>query len=57
MKSSGYKVRGCPGSILGLVVKIEKRAYILYIYIVYVLYAYYISYILNKYVELKGSGI
>ena len=47
--SSGNKVRGCPGSISGRVLKIEKSMhniyvlYILYIiYIVYILFAYYI---------------
>ena len=55
MTSSGYKVRGCPGSIPGWVLKKEK-AYILYmyyisicniycIYILCILYILYISYI------------
>ena len=64
MTSSGYKVRGCPGSIPGLVLKKEKSIQLLYvlyflyvIYIVYILYAYYISYILHIYVESKVSGI
>ena len=64
MTSSGYKVRGYPGSLPGWVLKIEKSIrliyvlYILYvIYIVYILYAYYISYILHIYVESKVSGI
>ena len=56
--SSGYKVRGCPGSIPGGVLKEEKsmhNIYVLYflygIYIVYILYAYYIYiYILHIYV-------
>ena len=62
--SSGYKVRGCPDSIPGWVLKKEKsrhNVYVLYIlyviYIVYILYAYYISYILHIYVESKVSGI
>ena len=64
MTSSGYKVRGCPSSIPGWVLKKEKSQqliYVLYIlyemYIVYILYAYYISYILHIYVESKVSGI
>ena len=63
MTSSGYKVRGCPGSIPGWVLKKEKThliyvLYVLYvIYIVYILYAYYISYILHIYVESKLSGM
>ena len=64
MTSSGYKVRGCPGSIKGWFLKKEKSLhiinvlYILYvIYIVYTLYAYYISYILHIYVESKVSGV
>ena len=64
MTSSGYKVRGCPGSIPGWVMKKIKsihNIYILYIlyviYIVYILYEYYISYILHIYVESKVSGI
>ena len=66
MTSSGYKVRGCPSSIPGWVVKVKKEKrkqliyvlYILYvIYIVYILYAYYTSYILHIYVESKVSGI
>ena len=67
MTSYGYKVRGCPGSIPGLILKKEKKEksthliyvlYILYvIYIVYILYACYISYILHLYVESKVSGI
>ena len=64
MTSSGYKVRGCPGSIPGRVLKKEKDTYILYvlyilyvIYIANILYAYYISYILHIYVESKVSGI
>ena len=63
MTSSGYKVRGCPGSIPGWVLKKEKKdtSYIciknLYvIYIIHILYAYYISYILHIYVESKVSG-
>ena len=58
--SSGYKVRGCAGSIPGGVLKEEKNMhnifvlYILYgIYTVYILYAYYIYiyiYILHIYV-------
>ena len=62
---SGYKVRGCPGSIPGWVLKKEKNMhnifvlYILYvIYIVYKLYAYYIyKYMLHIYVESKVCGI
>ena len=61
--SSGYKVRGCPGSIPGWVMKKEKsihNIYVLYIlyviYIVYILYAYYI-YILHIYIESKVCGI
>ena len=63
MTSSGYKVRECPGSILGWVMKNEKSMHLIYvlyiyvIYIVYILYAYSISYILHIYVELKVSGI
>ena len=65
MTSSGYKVRGCPGSIPCWVLKKENKSihliyelYMLYvIYIVYILYAYYISYILHIYVESKVSGI
>ena len=64
MTSSGYKVRRCPGSIPGWVLKKEKsmhNIYVLYIlyviYIVYILFAYYISYILHIYVESKVSGI
>ena len=64
MTSSGYQVRGCPGSIPGLVLKKEKsihRIYVLYILyvrdIVYILYAFYISYILHIYVESKVSSI
>ena len=67
MTSSGYKVRGCPGSIQGWFLKKEKKEkriylihllYILYVkYIVYILYAYYISYILPIYVESKVCGI
>ena len=56
MTSSEYKVRGCPGSIPGWVLKKEKSIhlkyvlYILYvIYILCILYAYYISYILHIY--------
>ena len=62
--SSGYKVRECPGSIPGWVLKKEKSQqfiyvlYILYVkYIVYILYAYYISYILHINVKSKVSGI
>ena len=63
--SSGYKVRGCPGSIPGWVLKEEKSMhninvlYILYvIYIVYILYAYYIDIdILHIYVESKVCSI
>ena len=69
--SSEYKVRGCPGSIKGWVLKKSIHLiYVLYIfyviymvdilyviYIVYILYAYYISYILHIYVESKVSGI
>ena len=63
--SSGYKVRGCPGSIPGWVLKKEKsmhNIYVLYILyvinIVYILYAYYIYiYILHIYVESKVCGI
>ena len=63
MTSSGYKVRGCPGSIQGWV--LNKKGihfiyvlYILYVIdIVYILYAYYISYILHTFVESKVSGI
>ena len=65
MRSSGYKVRGCPDSIAGWVLKKEKKGihliyvlYILYvIFIVYILYCYYISFILHIYVESKVSGI
>ena len=67
MTSSGYKVRGCPSTKPGRVLKKEKKKkrkqliyvlYILYvIYIVYILYAYYISYILHIYVESKVNGI
>ena len=62
MTSSGYKVRGCPGSIPGWVLKKEKKhtSYICIIYLIcniYILYAYYISYILHIYVESKVSGI
>ena len=64
MTWSGYKVRGCPGSIPGWVLKKEKRIHLIYelnilyvIYIVYILYAYYISYILHIYVESKVGGI
>ena len=65
MTSSGYKVRGCPSSIPGWVLKKAKKKennlymyYISYvIYIVYNLCAYYKSYILHIYVESKGSGI
>ena len=49
MTSSGYKVRGFPGSIPGWVLKKEKSIHLIYvlyilcvIYIVYILYAYYI---------------
>ena len=65
MTSSGYKVRGCPGSIPGRAFEKRKKhtsyIYILYIlyviYIVYTLYAYYIFYILHIYVESKVRGI
>ena len=64
MISSGYKVRGCPGSIPGRALKKEKSIHLIYIlyilyviYIVYILYAYYIFYILHIYVESKVSGI
>ena len=51
MTSSGYKVRGCPGSIKGWVLKKSIHLiYVLYIlfviYIVYILYVIYIVYIL-----------
>ena len=64
MTSSGYRSRGCPGSIPGWFLKKEKSIHLKYvlnilyvIYIVYILYAYYISYILHIYVESKVSGI
>ena len=64
ISSSGYKVRGCPGSVPGWVLEKEKSQqliYVLYtlyvIYIEYILYAYYISYILHIYEESKVSGI
>ena len=64
MTSSGYKVRGCPGSIPDWVLKKEKKhtsyiciIYLYVIYIVYILYAHYISYILHIYVESKVSGM
>ena len=68
MTSSGYKVRGCPSSIPGWVLKKEIKEksthlinvlYILYVInIVYILYAYYIYiYILHIYLESKVSGI
>ena len=63
--STGNKVRGCPNSLPGWVLKKKEKStqlisvlYILYVkYIVYILYAYYISYILHIYVESKMSGI
>ena len=62
MTSSGFKVRGCTGSISGWVLKKKKSMHLIYvlnilyvIYIVYFLYAYYISYILHIYVESKVS--
>ena len=44
MTSSGYKVRGCPGSIPGWVLKKEKSTNLIYIYYIpYMLYILYIS--------------
>ena len=51
MTRSGYKVRGCPGSIPGWVLKKEKSIHLIFllyilhvVYIIYILYAYYIPY-------------
>ena len=44
--SSGNKVRGCPGSIPGRVLKIGKKACIIYMYYISYIYAIYIVYIL-----------
>ena len=64
MTWSGYKGRGCPGSIPGWVLKKKKSPHLIYafyflhvIYIVYILYAYYLFYKLHLYVESKVSGI
>ena len=66
MTSSGYKVRGCPGSIKGWVLNKEKRkkhisyTFIIYpicnIYYIYLICVLYIH-ILHIYVQSKVSGI
>ena len=46
MTLSGYKVRGCPGSILGCGLKKEKSMHNIYVYISYMHIIYiYIAYI------------
>ena len=57
MTSSGYKVRKCPGSIPGWVLKKEKKhtSDICIIYLICNIYD--ISYILHIYVDSKLSGI
>ena len=57
MTSSGYKVRKCPGSIPGWVLKKEKKhtSDICIIYLICNIYDIY--YILHIYVDSKLSGI
>ena len=54
-------IRGCPGSIPGLVLKKEKKTtYICIIYLIcniYCIYLIFILYILHIYEESKVSGI
>ena len=62
--STGYKVRGCPGSIPGSVLKKENKqtTYICIIYLICNIYCIYFIcilyiYILHIYVKSKVSGI
>ena len=61
--SSGYKVRGCPGSIPGWVLKRKKHIqYICIIFLICNIYCIYLKCILyihvfHIYVESKVSGI
>ena len=61
---SGYKVRGCPGSILGCGLKKEKKACIIYmfIYLICNIYCIYLIcilciYVLHICVKSKVCGI